>query len=726
MLVMGAVMGASVNKLKSFCRICTGHCGVVATLDDRGRLTSIQGDKEDSQTQGFICSKGVDAVDSHNSDRRLLRPLKRQPDGTFTPISREQALDEIASQLAQSVEQYGPNSVAAYRGSGGFFASASLQMVNGFLEALGSHQMYSNLTIDQSAKWVAMGRLGYWPPGPQSFPTNDVAMLVGNNPLVSIAGSGFDTRNPLKRMKEAKARGMKIIVIDPRRTETAAFADVFIQPLPGNDASILAAIIRIILQEAWHDSEFCAEQVADLDALKAAVDWFTPERVAQVADIDPQSLWQAAATFARDGRRGTVASGTGPSMSPFSNLSEQLVGCLNVICGRFIRAGEPIPNPGLLLGWHPKHAQVLDIGREWERGPKSRIGGFGTVGGEMLSALLADEILMPEQAPKEGQVRCLFSIGGNPAAAVPDHHKMIRALESLDLLVSLEPYMTATSALSHYILPPRMPYERADMNLAQFETATYTTPYARYTPPLAAVPEGSELTDEWYVFWSLAARLGLQVRCNGVDLDMKNPPGDEALLAILCRNAPVSWELLSSTDKGYQHAETLCAEPPDPSTASQFKTMPADVCAEVRDLKAHCAEVIATPEDGRYPFVLSTRRSRHRFNTVGHLSPYLKRLVPYNPAYLNPADVAALGVAEGDWVEIESDHGVIRARVEADDSVRRKVVSITHCFGFLPGDDDYDTHGVSTNLLISTDRDLQTINAMPRMSGIPVAVRAAK
>src|SRR5690606_21968929 len=126
--------------------------------------------------------------------------------------------------------------------------------------------------------------------------------------------------------------------------------------------------------------------------------------------------------------------GTGPSMSPFSNLMEHMVTCLNVVCGRFVREGERIGNPGLVLGWGPKRAQVMDVGRSWETGPKSRIGGFGTVGGEMLTGLLADEIL----TPGPGQIKCLFSVGGNPAAAVPDHNKMAKALESLELLVSLE------------------------------------------------------------------------------------------------------------------------------------------------------------------------------------------------------------------------------------------------------------------------------------------------
>lgn len=707
------------HEQKSFCRICTGHCGVFATTDDEGRLTAIRGDKNDPQTLGFICSKGTDAVDSHNSPQRILRPLKRRPDGTFEAISKEQALTEIAAKLSQLIDQNGPNAIAAYRGSGGFFASASMQILNAWMEGLGSYQMYSNLTIDQSAKWVAMGRLGYWPPGTQHFSNSDVCMLIGNNPLVSVAGSGFDTRHPLKRIREAKARGMKLIVIDPRRTETAEYADVFVQPLPGNDAAILAAIIHIVIEQGWYDREFCDTHVADFDRLKSEVASFQPDQVEADADIPAGILFSVAKTFAFDSKRGAVATGTGPSMSPYSNLMEQLAGVLNVICGRYVREGEAIANPGLILGWQPKPAQVVNIGRSWESGPKSKAGGFGTIGGEMLTPILADEILLPG----ENQIKALFSVGGNPVAAIPDQNKVVKAFKELDLLVSLEPFMTPTAALSDYILPPRMPYERADTHLALFESAIYGSPYARYTAPVAKPPAGSELCDEWSVFWTLAKKLNLQLSINGKALDMNADLSDDQLLAMLVSNSPVDFDTLKSAESGYTHPEELFAQPADPATMSHFTTMPDDVIDEMKALRRSYKETLNKPNT-TYTHRLSTRRNRHRFNTIGHYSPYLKRLTPYNPAYMHPSELEAKGFKNGDMITITSDHGSIRAKVEADASVRPGVVSISHCFGDLPGNDDYDQFGSSTNQLISTDRNMETINAMPRMSGIPVAISA--
>lgn len=705
---------------RSFCRICPGHCGVIVTTDAEGHLVKVRGDKDDQQTLGFVCSKGTDAPATHNGSERLLRPLKRLPDGTFAPIALDDALAEIAARLRTILDRDGPEAVASYRGSGGFFASASIKVLDGFMDAIVSPKRFSNLTIDQSAKVVAASRLGWWPPGQQPFHSSDVCLLIGNNPLVSISSLGFDTRHPLKRMREARARGMKLIVIDPRLTETAQFADVFLQPLPGHDAAIVAALIRLILEENWHDAAFCAEHVRDLDALREAVDPFTLERVAASADVPVATLRHVAEVFARDGLRGAASTGTGPSMSPFSNLMEHLVGCLNVICGRLIRAGEIIDNPGFLMGRGPVQAQVIDIGRSWEHGPHSRLGDYGMVGGEMLTALLADEIL----APGPGQVKCLINHGGNPAVAVPDHRKMGRALASLELLVSIEPFMTPTAALSHYVLPPRMFYERADINLALFETAFYPFAYGRYSPPVARPPAGAEVCDEWYVLWSLASRLGYELTCNGETLGRETPPDEDQLLKIFTKNAPVSWEAIKARPEGYLYdGPPVIAQPADPATSGRFNTVPPDVATELsmlRDALQTSAERLAS---GGFSHLLCSRRERHRFNTIGQFSPYLKKLRPQNPAYLSPLDLEACGLKPGDWVEIRSENGAIKAMVEADVGLRPGVISMSHCFGFLPDREDYLRHGASTNVLISTDRDLQTINAMPRMSGVPVSLR---
>lgn len=712
---MSPAESSGFTEKRSFCRICSGICGTVVTVDKNERIVAVRGDNDDPQTMGFICSKGTGAADAHYSPERILHPLKRMPNGKFERISLEQALQEIADKLKQILERDGPEAIAAYRGSGAFFTAICLSLLPDWMRALGTPKLFSTLTIDQSAKLVAVGRLGIWPPGQQRFNTSDVQLLFGANPLVSI--SHLDSRNPLKRLKEAKARGMKLIVVDPRRTETAKFADIFIQPLPGTDALIAGALLRIIIDEGWHDREFCEQHVSDLAELRAAVEPLTEEFVERAADIAPGLLRQAAEAFAHNGTRGVADTGTGPDMSPFSNLNAHMVQCLNVVCGRYIREGEEV-NSGFLVGRGPRPAQVVPAPRWWEHGPKSRIGGYGLIGGEMVTGVLADEILQPGP----GQVKFLLNHGGNPALAVPDQQKMVKALRSLEMLVSIEPYMTPSAALSDYILPPKLPYERADLPIYIFESIIYPTPYTRYTPKMVEPPVDAEVCDEWYVLWSLAQRLGKQLQHMGVDLDMRTPPTEDYLLSLTAKDAPVPFDEIKRHELGcFYEDEKQVALPADPATAGKFSTLPDDVRAELKDLLKTTAANAAE----NFAFRLVGRRARHRFNSFGFTAqPALKRLLPLNYAYMNPDDMAARSIVEGGWIKIESDNGSITVIAQPDETVRNGVVSISHGFGGLPDEDNYLVDGASPNLLISTNRDLQSINAMPRMSGVPVNIHA--
>ncbi len=704
----------------SFCRTCMGHCGVVVSVDDEDQLVGVRADRDDPQTLGFACFKGLQAVEAHNGPARILHPLKRQADGTFARIDFDTALDEIAATIRAIIDADGPEAIAGYRGGGAFFNASACTLLEDFLRAVGTPKLFSSVTIDQSAKMVAPGRLGIWPPGIDPFHLSDVTMVIGGNPLVSI--TNLDLRNPVKRLKEAKARGFKLIVIDPRLTETARFADIFLQPLPGEDCTILAGMLRLILAHGWEDKEFCAQHVADLTALKTAVEPFTPEYVARRADIPVDKLLQATEAFAQ-AKRGPAVSATGPNMSPHGNLAEHLIGCLNIVCGRYVREGERIENPGVIYPRYPRPAQVIPASRSWEKGAKSRIGDYGILGGEMMTGIMADEIL----EPGPGRVRAMIVHGGNPVSSVPDQRKVVKALSALDLLVSLEPYMTPTAKLSHYILPPKLQYERPDLPLWLYEMLLYPIPFTRYSEAVAKPPPGAEVSDEVEVFWGLTKRLGLQMTIAGVPVGMDAPPSVEDSLKIAARHAPVPWEEIKAQPRGAVfEGEPQYAAPADPATAGKFTLADADIVAEIAEVAAEKTAPGKIASNGQlFTHRLASRRHRDRFNSTGNLLSGVKKRVPYNVAYLSPDDMAEKAIETGDWVELISDSGSVRAIAESDETLRTGVVSLIHGFGDLPDNSDYLTDGVSTNLLISTDRDLQTINAMPRMSGIPVNIRRA-
>ena len=656
----------------------------------------------------------------HRRGDRILRPLKRQPDGSFAPISLDLALDEIADGIGSLVDRYGPHTVAGFLGTTGYFNVAASMMFTAWLDALGSRNFYSSFTIDCSNKAVTAGRLGVWGAGKQPWSSADVWMIVGANPFVSLSGQcGIPFGNPPKVMKAAAERGTRLIVIDPRRTETARHASVFLQPRPGEDAAVIAGILRIILSEDLGDTDFCDRHVSGLQILRDALESFTPDYVVARAGVQADQLIEAARLFGGAGKRGCAGGGTGIGMSPHSNLVDHLIETLNVVCGRFRRAGESIANAGApVLPRGHRFAEVIPPSRPWERGHRSRIGSFGMIpsiarGGEVPTGILADEILQPGV----DQIRCLLVEGGNPALAIPDQRKIADALSSLELLVTVEPFMSATARLSHYILPPKLMYERPEIPWLFGIDTRLPIPFTQYTPAIVNSPRGAEVIDDWELYWELAKRLGLSINYCGVRLGPDFSPTTDDLLALLVRDGQVPFEEMTKHPQGKTYdLAPLVVQQHRPRSTGRFEVMPNDVLHELEQyrLAAH---------DEAVKHRLTVRRMRQFMNSLDPAIPEQARTGRYNPAFLHPDDIRALGLSDGDTVEIASDHDRITAILATDDRLRPGVISISHCFGALPNETDDPRTGASTNRLIDAGRHHQDINAMPTMSGLPVTVR---
>jgi anaerobic selenocysteine-containing dehydrogenase len=703
----------SPRTAKSFCRICAGNCALLLTIED-DRVIGARGDKSNPQTGGYACIKGLFLHEAHNSPNRLLHPLKRGGDGMFHRIPLEQALDEIAASVGQLIEAHGADCIGAFRGTMNYSNLSANHMLPDWLRALGSSSFYSTMTIDQSAKWVTFERLGGWAAGHDPYELSDVLLLVGTNPLVSLSTFNCVLQDPLKALKSFRARGGKLIVIDPRRTETARHADVFLQPRAGEDPCLMAGLLRIILERGWHDQAFCRDFVAGLEGLRAAVDPFTPDYVAQRADVPESDLLRAAETFAADGKRGSAASGTGPNMAAHSNLAEHLIECLNVVCGRYARPGDPVPNPGVLSPRIPRRAEVIAPGRSWMSSPARSASGFGVLFGQKMTGALADDIA----ADSPGKIRALFVDGGNPALALPNQNKIVGALKQLPLLVTIDPFMSATARLSHYILPPKMMFERADLPSRDYESIILFRPYSQYAAPLVPAPPGSELVDDWYPFWAIAKRLGRQILYDGEPLNMEQAPLTTDLLAILARHAAIPLAEIQARDGGdIFAAEPQFVEPGERN--SRFDVMPDDVQRELQDYLGEGRAALGAQTPSTYRLIV--RRMREVQNTMYHELPQIRRRVKQNPALLHPLELAALGLRDGDEITLVSAHGQIRTIVGADDSLRRDVVSLTHGWGGLPDDPSTDTAGACSNQLTS-DAIRDPINAMPVFTGFSVRI----
>lgn len=716
---------AQTREAVSFCRICSAGCGVILTIDEDDRIISARGDKDSPLSQGYACFKGRQPEASHHGKDRILRPLKRMADGSYQEIPSEQALEEIAAKLAPILEKHGPDGLAVFLGNGGMFNLSGFYMLPGFLAAFGSDQYFSTLTIDQSGKIVVMGRLGAWAAGYPAFEDMEVAMFIGANPLVSHGSLGFLQNDPVRSLKKAKEKGLRLITIDPRHSETGNFADLALQPYPGQDAAIAGGLIRLILSEGWEDKEFCARWVGEeqIAALRGAVEPLTEDYVEQRAGLEPGQLRAVAEMFARDARTGSVTTATGTSMAPYSNLAFHLCETINVICGRYLREGERVHQINGMGPNAPLRAQVYPPTRFWESmGGPSRIRGTRKLFAERCTATLPDEIL----TPGKGQVRALFIDGGDPLTSWPDQQKTAKALADLDLLVAIDPWPTPTTKFAHYILPPLMAYERADLPMYLPGFANWPGAWCQYTPPVIKVPEGSDLVEDWYVFWSIASKLGKTITYNGVrPLDMENCPTTDELLSLVIHGSPHTLEGLKANPHGF-HAE-IAQEfvlPAAEDATGTFAPMPDDVAAELASYLAEGSAPGAWKRDGKsFTHLLATRRMRDLFNSNGRFVATVRERTPYNPAYLHPDEFADGRLAPGDKVEIESAHGRVVAILAEDPKIRPGVVSLAHGWGDPPGSNaDVEQAGTPVNRLIDNDRNFEPVNSMPHMSAIPVNI----
>jgi anaerobic selenocysteine-containing dehydrogenase len=477
--------------------------------------------------------------------------------------------------------------------------------------------------------------------------------------------------------------------------------------------------------------------VQGFEALAAAVAPFTPAFAAKRTGVPAADIERAARVFGI-GRRGCAVAGTGPNMAPRGNLTEYLLLCLNTVCGRWRRAGEPVPNPGALLPPATPRAEALPPRRGWGFGEKLRVRGLTSTAAGLPTAALADEILLPG----EGQVRGLVCVGSNPMAAWPDQRKTLRAMEALDLLVTLDIKLSATARLADYVIAPKLSLEVAGLSVSMealeqtYVAMGYSEPYAQYTPALVPPPPGSDVIEEWEFFWGLAARMALPLRLyptrpetgvlrqprEAIDVDMERRPTTDEILEKLVAGSRVPLARVRERPHG-----AIFADPPvrvAEAAADAAGRLDVGNPVMLRELVEVAREGAAPPELPGRPFRLVSRRMPNVYNSSGRDIEALHRGRRYNPAYLHPDDLAALGVSEGDVVRIESDRASILGVAAAAPELRRGVLSMAHGFGDAPErDGELFRIGSNTGRLVDGEREADPYTGIPRMSAVPVSIQ---
>ncbi len=721
------------------CKTCLAYCPVEVTVEN-GRAVKVVGDRQSPLYKGYTCPKGRALPEAHNHPDRLLHSRKRRVDGTFEPIPTERAIGEVADKLRTIIDEHGPEAVAVYPGNGGVNNPLNINMAMAFLQAIGAgmERFFSVQTIDQPGKVIAQALHGRWIAGPQPFHKAETWVLVGANPVISKMGLG---QNPGQVIKEAVRNGMKLIVVDPRETESARHAHMHLAAQPGQDPTLLAGFLHVILTEGLYDRAFVAENARGLEELTEAVAPFTPAHVASVAGVPAERIIEAARTFA--GGRGCVVTGTGPHFALHGTLLEYLALCLNTLCGGWVRAGEQNGQPHVLLPDYQPRAQPMAPYKPWDESRPGRLHGLPATIMGGATGTLADEILTPGR----GQVRALICAGSNPMVSLPDQDRTLKAFRELDLLVSLDVEMSNTARLAHYVIPDYMGLETPAVT--QFTEASkyyglwtqgFEWPYAMYAPAAVEPPAGSDVIEMWQFFYELAKHLDseLVMYANAagagehwdklpetVPLDMDRRPTTEALYEAMCTGSRVPLAEVKKHPHGriYDDLDHTVL-PRDPDCDARLELADATMLSELARVYEKRGDL--PQPDGEYPLLLTPRRTNEVLNSIGRTNPRLGGKRPYNPAFLNPGDLEKFGVSDGETIRIRSRHGEVVGIARGEARLRPGTLSMSHCYGLNPDEEERPSReGACTARLLDAGGDLDPIFGQPRMGAIPVAIASA-
>jgi anaerobic selenocysteine-containing dehydrogenase len=717
------------------CPLCEAACGLTTTLRDE-TIVRIEGDRDDPFSRGFVCPKGATLKHLHEDPDRLRAPLIRRgagPDGPWETVGWDEAFAEVERRLGPILQTHGRDAVAIYLGNPTVHHLAGLFYVRPLVQALGSRNVYSASTVDQMPKHVSSGLL-FGDPNAIPVPDldrTDFLLLLGANPLESN-GSLCTAPDFPGRLAAIRARGGRVVVVDPRRTRTAEAADEHLPIRPGSDAFLLAAMIHAVLEAGAPPPPHCS----GLDELRRAVAPFSPEAVAARTRVPAETTRRLAGEL-RARERAAVYGRIGTHTVEFGTLAAWAVDVLNAVSGHLDRPGGAM----WPLGAHQSPGDGRP-GKGFRTGRhKSRVKGYPEVRGELPVATLADEI----ETPGPGQVRALITVAGNPVLSTPDGGRLDRALAGLACVVSVDPYRNETTRRAHVILPPPSPLQRSQCDLAFYALAVRNV--IKWSPPLyprsgpseadilarltliaSGAPAGDPAPVHQLVERGLLARAGLSP---GVPLEAEEPT--DRAVEILVRGG--AWgDRFGQVPGGLTFARLREAVhgidlgPLQPRLPEVLRTpsgtielLPPAIAADLARLGA----ALATPPP---ELVLVGRRDLRSNNSWMHnLQPLVKG--PRRcTLQVHPEDAARLGLSDGGSARVASRVGALIAPVEVTDRVMPGVVCLPHGWGH-----DLDgasltvarAHaGVNSNLL-TDGAALDPLSGNAVLNGIPVSVTPA-
>lgn len=699
------------------CPLCEAACGITVEVDEN-RVVSIRGDADDPFSGGYLCPKAAALADIHDDPDRLRRPMIR--DGTaWRETSWDEAFDRVVHQLARVRNAHGPDAIAIYQGNPTAHNLGLMTIGQVALRSFGTRNLYSSSSADQLPHMLAAHHMfgdGLLMPVPDLDRT-DFFLCIGANPLISN-GSIMTAPNMRKRLHDIRARGGRVVVVDPRRSETAAVADQHLFIRPGTDALFLLSMIHVIFAERLERPGRVASFTMGIDDLKKAVHQFAPEDTAAATGIAAESVRDLARAFAA--ARGAAYGRIGICTQEFGATASWLLYAFNVVCGRldepggmmFTTPAVDIERLGKLVGL------ASGFGR-W----RSRVRGLVEYGGELPVAALAEEI----ETPGPGQVRALLVSAGNPVLSTPDGRRLDRVLPRLEFMAAIDPYLNETTRHAHVILPPTSPLERSHYDVALNSYAVRDV--AKFSP--AVFERRPDQRHDWEICLELWTRLG-----RGTLGKLAGPSirrvlgriGPEGLLDLALRLGPHGLRrgrhgLTLRKLRAAPHGIDLGSL--QPRLPGRLRTRDKRICIApslfLADLPRVSARAAALPSE----LVLIGRRHLHSNNSWCHNAGRLVKGKPRCVLLINRRDAEARRISDGDPVALVSRVGQIEVAAELSDEMMPGVVSLPHGWG-------HDREGVRLRIAgrttggsindVTDGAAIDPISGNAAFSGLPVRV----
>src|SRR3954466_7448960 len=622
----------------TFCRICEAHCGLVATVD-RGRVERLRPDKQHPLSLGYACPKGIAMTEVQNSPERVLHPLR-----SGERVGWDDAIAEIGSRLRQVRERHGSDSIGWDMGNPGGSSYSHTLWSKGFVDALGSKHYYTAGSQDVNNRFAASA-LMYGSPLRVPIPDlerTSFLLMVGANPFVSN-GSVLSAPRVRERLHAIVARGGRVVVVDPRRTETAhAFEHVPIRP--DTDAWLLLSLLHVVGRDS------------PLGPLVAA---FPPEATAARTGV-PADRCRALARDLAAAPSAAVYGRTGSCLGRFGTLGAFLLDALAAVTGNLDRPGGNIfTTPPVDIERVARPFGLASYGRR-----RTRVGGLPDVLGQMPAGVMADEI----ETAGRGQLRALIVSAGNPLLSVPDPDRLRAAFGKLDLLVSIDLFVNETGRHAHFVLPATTWLERDDVPLAFLPF--FVRPFVQWTD--AVVAPAGEAREEWQLVESLARSLGIApasvppirwLRRLGLSITPKR------MLELLLRTGPA--RLTTARLRRHPHGLVLGEAWKTGSLRSKrIRLVPPQSVAAGEPLARD-------PPPGDSLRLIGLRQLR-RHNSWMNDVPALARGARPPALRMNPDDAAARGISDGDMVTVRSATGALDVAAAVSDEMTPGSVALPH------------------------------------------------